>query len=266
MILNDLVDYRNCSKCYKCVEVCPLQIIKHKHNSYPYKIKSELCINCSHCTFYCSAWSLGDELNMSKIEKPTNGICDLEDLISIRSTRVFIKKDVSPKLINKIIEYCSFAPSGFNKDSIKWVVINDKDVINEIFVLVRKWIVSRIQEKSDLVEELHLNHILEVINEEKIPFALKAPNIVFTYSKIKDLTRRPANIIALTYFNIIANRYKLGTCWNGYIHLIAKFAPLKAFLAIPEDCECCGVVMFGYPKYKSAKLPTKRKPNIKYLV
>lgn len=61
-----------------------------------------------------------------------------ENIMTRRSTRKYLDKEVSQELLEKIIETGRYAPSGGNNQSNHFIVIQNKQIINHLVKLVEK--------------------------------------------------------------------------------------------------------------------------------
>lgn len=62
----------------------------------------------------------------------------LDFIKSRRSTRKFKDKAVPEKLLTQVIEAGRYAPSGGNSQSTHFIVVENKDVLNELAELVKQ--------------------------------------------------------------------------------------------------------------------------------
>ena len=69
--------------------------------------------------------------------------------------------------------------------------------------------------------------------------------------------------IALSYLDLAASSFGLGTCWAGYFHAAATmWPPMRNAVDLPERHTCFGAMMIGYPKYTYHRLPLRNEPRI----
>ena len=71
--------------------------------------------------------------------------------------------------------------------------------------------------------------------------------------------------IALTYLDLAAPGFGLGTCWAGYFMRAAgRWTPMREALALPEGHVTTGAMLLGRPRYRYARLPPRREPDISW--
>lgn len=99
------VDYSKCSRCYKCINICPIEniVLDQKTNKIKFNNK---CLMCMRCSFYCPK----DAINIGLLNSwKVNGKYDLERINNdnnIDSNYIFKQKKFFfkgyYKVINKI--------------------------------------------------------------------------------------------------------------------------------------------------------------------
>ncbi len=99
------VDYSKCSRCYKCINICPIEniVLDQKTNKIKFNNK---CLMCMRCSFYCPK----DAINIGLLNSwKVNGKYDLERINNdnnIDSNYIFKQKNFFfkgyYKVINKI--------------------------------------------------------------------------------------------------------------------------------------------------------------------
>lgn len=99
------VDYSKCSRCYKCINICPIEniVLDQKTNQIKFNNK---CLMCMRCSFYCPK----DAINIGLLNSwKVNGKYDLERINNdnnIDSNYIFKQKKFFfkgyYKVINKI--------------------------------------------------------------------------------------------------------------------------------------------------------------------
>jgi len=165
-----VVDDQNCNGCGRCIETCPIQLLmlnsdnKCRHND---RYDFFRCITCQNCMAVCSREAIqikgayrvhtgfwkNDDLfenpmvypdplgngEMIDVEKTAQNLTETEKVIyNRRSIRLYKKKQVPKELINRIIEAGRFAPSAGNNQPWKFIVIQNRELIDEINARCKK--------------------------------------------------------------------------------------------------------------------------------
>jgi nitroreductase len=67
----------------------------------------------------------------------------------------------------------------------------------------------------------------------------------------------------MTYFDIVAPSFGIGTCWTGFVKLAyAAYKPLRDFLEIPKLRTFSYAMIFGYPSYHAKSIPRRNRIDI----
>ncbi len=158
-----VVDGEKCTGCGRCVEACPMQILgligdlPGPNERYDFF----RCITCQNCRASCPQDAIvieGDyridrgfwknshlfeggktpprpfeDRDRTPFEEYENELTETERVIlKRRSVRLYKKKPVEREKLIRIIEAGRFAPSAGNNQPWKFIVITDKEVIDDI--------------------------------------------------------------------------------------------------------------------------------------
>ena len=149
----------------------------------------------------------------------------LDLILSRRSIRRYEKKDISEEVLQQILEAGRQAPSAANRQPIRFVIVNDHDIL------------------KNLCDNL--------INR----FVKYAPVAIVGCADIKSLlTGKWAVVdttIAMQNMVIAAWTLGIGSCWIG----ACNEKKLKELLKIPDKWKFVALVTLGYP----AEQPKPRK-------
>ncbi len=256
------IDTNKCTKCGLCSQECPVLIIDGK-TEYPEikEGKESQCIKCQHCLAVCptaavSIWGKSPEDSIpvtSQIPSPQ----EMERLIKTRrSVRKFKKEELDKELIYDLLKTAAYAPTGHNKNSVLFSVTESKSELNKLRDLVYDGI-KRANEAGTLPERMaFLGDLQRLWDSKQIDVLFRDAPHVLIASAPKNVAAPDADChIALSYFELLANTYGIGTLWNGFIKMVlAVIAPeLKTLMGIPEDHVLGYVLLFGKPAVKFAR-------------
>lgn len=250
------VDRELCIQCGECAKDCPYMILDMV-DGYPQvnDDRANQCIECQHCFAICPTAAL----SIFGL-KPSDSI-PLKDnlpdpakmetlMMGRRSVRRYKDEPVDPALLERIMETVRMAPTGVNRRTTLFTLVENQDAMAELrrrtYAGLRKAV-----EEGTLPQGLEFFEGISNLYEEKGVDVLYrgAPHFIVTSAPKDGPSGMADGLIALSYFEILANSHGLGTVWDG----LAKWALLNiaqdagAMLDIPADHEVCYMMAFGKP-------------------
>ncbi len=266
------IDTSKCSKDGICAAVCPVSIIKMDKGDqipYPSEEADEMCINCGHCVAVCpngafSHRSMGPDqcpdINRDLIPDPA-GVTQF--MRSRRSIRCYKDTPVPLKTLSDLIKLAGFAPSGHNSQAVEWLVIYKPGQVKTYAGMVVDWMQNMKEKHPKMAEPMRVDRFTTGWQSGRDYILRGAPHMVVAHAPAKDATGQGACTIALTYLELAAPTFGVGTCWAGYFQAAANFwQPIKDALGLPKGNKCHGAVLMGYPKYTYQRLPLRNDPKI----
>ncbi len=136
---NIRIDPDRCKHCNACVEECPATVFaSEKKGTVPGVVRAEHCIVCGHCGALCMPGAIEHSDFPPGTVSPINkeilpGPDALMELLRARrSARVFKKKPVSKKSLERIIEAARLAPTAHNDQGTQYIVVQDSAELKQI--------------------------------------------------------------------------------------------------------------------------------------
>ena len=266
------IDENKCKQDGICAAECPRQIITEAGDaSYPQVDKTDeaICMTCGHCVAVCPHGALSvtgvDIEDCPEIEK--NLIVSWNQakqfLRSRRSIRVFKDKAMDRETMQKLIEAARYAPTASNAQNLHWTVIEGRDRLERLSQETINWMERVIQAQPDspladyyrpVVARWATGYdgILRTAQTLVVPSAPKE-----SANGLVDLS------IALTYLELAALPFGVGTCWAGLLRAAMLATPeLVESMGLPEGHSWYYPMMIGYPKFKYHRLPERKAPVI----
>jgi nitroreductase/ferredoxin len=268
------VDDKKCTSCQICTKVCPVGILKlDEKTKIPTAIENaeEICINCGHCVSVCpyKAFSLemmkADQLD--ELEKNWKIPLDkLEPFLKgRRSIRQFKDEKVEKEKIEKLIDIARYAPTGLNKQPIRWTVVYEPAQTKSLAQSVVDWMQHLIDNKNPLAESLRMDLTVDMWAKNQDRICRGAPHIIIGHALKEDMIAAQAATIGFTYLELSAVSMGLGPCWAGYVNMAINASDdLRKFLGLSQRSACFGAMLIGYPKYEYKMIPLRNKPNVKW--
>jgi len=190
-------------------------------------------------------------------------------ILERRSVRIYKDKQVPENLLRRILEAGRYAPSQGNFQPWRFIVIRDRDIIDEMEKDIRR--MCKVLKTLFVWESSPLGAVSRYIAKASIwllpnmmhpmPFALTEyiaegrskvfhdPPTVILILKDKRGAGRPEVDIGICGQNIVlaAHSHGLGTCWVGYAMLLNRIPKWKKRLGIEYPYEVSEGISIGYP-------------------
>ena len=252
--VNFRVDEERCIQCGECAADCPAGVISM--DGFPKFNEEGGCFRCQHCLAVCPTAAvsiLGKDPHRSQPLAdafPSPG--QMAALIKgRRSVRRYSDEDVSPALIDEILDTACYAPTGVNDQGVLFTVVKERSVMNALRQEVIDRL-ARLKESGGLPAGFvgqYLGGAVKAWSEERRDIIFRgAPHLLVTSSPKDAHCPAQDTLIALTTFQMMAHAHGLGTVWDGLFMLTLSLCPdLTARLGIPESHLVGYAMAFGKP-------------------
>jgi len=262
------VDKKTCRGDGKCVEICPVGILRmNEKERVPEFIPGgeELCINCGHCFAFCPPGSIrlagmgsADALRLDHSQLP--GAVQLELLLKgRRSIRTYKDDPVSRETIEKLLDMARYAPSGTNRQPVNWAVLSGRERVRETGGLVVAWMEGLLNSASPMAVSLRFDRLVEAWKNNEDRICRGAPCLAIAYGLKDDFLAAQSCLLAGTYLELAAFGMGLGACWAGYVNMAINESPAaKKFAGLSPRAAAGAVMMLGYPKYRYSRIPSRK--------
>lgn len=266
------VDKKSCFGDGKCVEICPIAILKmNEKERVPEFIPGgeEVCINCGHCFAICPPGSIklstmdvkdASRLDYSRLPGPEQVKLLLKGR---RSIRRYKDEPITRETIIELLDIARYAPSGINRQPVDWAVLLGKEKVHDLSGLVIKWMEDLLAAKSEFAISYNFERLVEAWKKGLDLICRNAPCIMVAYG-VKDDPLVPTScIIAGTYLELAAFGLGLGACWAGYVNMAINMdVQVRKFVGLSAHATAGSVMMIGYPKYRYARIPLRNPAKI----
>lgn len=268
------IDESKCKKDGICAAECPMAIIGWEKGEYPKAVDhaETMCIQCGHCVAVCphGAMTHRDMTPEDCLEYDEEMVLSQAQtehfLRNRRSFRNFKKAAVEKATLEKIIKIASHAPSGHNAQPVQWQVLSGRATIKPYSQHVIDWMKIMIKEQPKMAAMMHLEMLVMAWEADKDVITRNAPNLILVNGAAKNPVAPDACKIAMTYFDIAAQSFGVGTCWCGYfLRAAMTYPPLKKALGLGEDTNIFGVMMAGHPKFQYKRMPSRKEAKITWM-
>ena len=266
-----IVNEKKCRRDGICVAVCPVGVLTRGTDAPPELIPGgeSLCISCGHCVAACPFGACSLDTMPAEACPPVRPEWRLSPeqaehfLRSRRSIRVFKDVVVANGRLERLIRTARYAPSGRNRQPVRWLVVSGRAPVRAIAGHVIGWMRSMCDAEPELGRRLTLDRLVADWDDGRDLICRDAPHLIVAHAPKDDLTAPSACTLALAYLELAAPAHGLGACWAGYLHMGAlHWQPLQEALAIPAGDVFHGALLLGEPRYRYHRLPTRREPAI----
>ena len=183
------------------------------------------------------------------------------NIITRRSTRKYLDKEVSQELLEKIIETGRYAPSGGNSQSNHFLVIQNKQIIDHLVKMV-----ERAFSQMEITENMYrsLQNSINLSKKGGYVFCYNAPVLIIVANK-KDYGNNQADCaLALENMMLEANELDLGSCYINQLKWLNENQKILSYLqslGMNEDERVYGSLIVGYPDTNDGKPLRKALPR-----
>lgn len=171
-----------------------------------------------------------------------------------RSVRRYAEKAVPKEITEKLLAAGVAAPSGMNAQPWRFVVIENKDVINKLSKKTKELLLGMQWPES----------LRGMFKSEKDTIFYGAPLLILICTPKKE-GWRDVNLLdsALAAENMFLTAYQegLGSCFIGFGNFLNQDPKLLAEVGVPEDHELIAPLIFGY----SAESPAAKPRSVQVL-
>lgn len=157
-----------------------------------------------------------------------------------RSVRAFTKSEISPGLLQQLIDLATLAPSAHNQQPWEFWVVADPRRLASMSTQVKTWLVQQLNERvqGGLAREL-IAPTFSVLHN--------APALVLVVARSTSLQDDEDCCLAALSLLYAAYDCGLASCWVGLARAWFNLASTKAELKIPDGYTVVAPVVLGYP-------------------
>lgn len=275
------IDSSLCKRCGICLQICPMEVFEQAEKGDPVIVaKDDLCISCGQCMAICAQGAhIHSNIGRSRIVRiDPQTLPDYQNVMALiqsrRSIRRFKDTIVEKDKIIQVISAARFAPSAENFQSTKYLVLQDKLIIQRVVELAINFLEKKNNESRNSLDEhkpddhqnksiRNIDVILEAYKRKHDRLTFDAPTLIFFFSRIGlSFSEVNANL-AIQNAMLAAHSLGLGSFYTGYIVSCCQLDEnIAKLLSIPVGYEVYGAIALGYPKNKFVNYIERNNPEI----
>ena len=255
-MLNFRVDAKKCTWCDICIKDCPSGII-HRKGIVPEATESR-CLECQHCLAVCpvgaiSVFGLDPENSIPLSDGAIPSYKQMKTFVrGRRSVRRFRNEDVPPALIDELLADLAHAPTGCNDRDLAFSVVDNRKSMEALLEKIMKAIEAG-QKSGEPQPKFIADALTAYQDKGRDEFFRGAPHLLIVSPGEKATCGQEDAVLALAYFELLAQSAGLGTTWCGVIKFVADMVPgVREMLGIAKDTYFYAM-MFGRPAVRYAR-------------
>lgn len=258
-MLNFILNREKCVRCGACIADCPRHII-HEIDGLPGIPAEEegSCIRCQHCLAICptgaiSIFGLRPEESLPLENTPAVPTEELRQFIRGRRTiRKYRAENVEQELIDGLLADTAHAPTGGNTCDLTFNLVNDRNRLRDLLELLIEGLEDAAAGGTALTP--YMESAVRAYRETGEDEIFRgAPHLLLVSGGKAAYCGEADVVIALSYFELLAQSRGLGTTWCGFLKFIFDFVPelKKPFGLAPEAPYYA--MAFGLPAVRYAR-------------
>ena len=250
------VDAEKCVQCDACIKDCPSGII-HRKGTVP-EAPDGGCLECQHCLAICpsgaiSVFGLKPENSLPLFDGAIPSYRQMKTLVrGRRSVRQFLDEDVPSTLIDELLADLAHAPTGCNDRDLTFTLVPNRKAIR----ILRERVITAIEAKQEsgvVFDGFIAAAVAAYRNDGRDLLFRGAPHLLIVSPGTKATCGHEDAVLALAYFELLAQSANLGTTWCGVIKFIADLVPgTRELFGLAPDAYFYAI-MFGKPAVSYAR-------------
>lgn len=184
----------------------------------------------------------------------------LEAILTRRSVRKFLDRQIPDDVLNTIIRAGTFAPTALALQPWAFVVVQDQDFLQRVSQYCIPILLAHMKDAHDGLSDLFRSFL----ESENYSIYYSAPTVIMVIGKEKNRFRYIDCSLCAENMMLAAHALGIGSCWVGSTDVAYDNRELMAGFQIPEGYSPIGTIAFGYPA-EQPRVDEKHPPAITWV-
>lgn len=260
--LNLSINRQRCFRCGVCAQECAFNVLGSDAEGVPTIAEggAQRCVRCLHCVMVCPRGAFSIYGVEPATCEDSGGKPSFEQVLQLvknrRSIRHYRTYEVERKTIDELMDAMKYVPTGRNDHRLNFSVLSGKSMKEFVkgFYAALQEVVETAQVSEEQIKRIQ--PLLDAYAKNLDPVFRKAPHMIFV-SEPEDAPCADVDpLIALSYFELLANAKGVGTCWCGMaVNLLRDAIPALYPFIVPPGYKPGYAMLFGYPQSEFFRLP-----------
>jgi nitroreductase len=176
----------------------------------------------------------------------------LDNIYQRRSVRNFSEKEISDEIIKEIIRAGTYAPTAVNKQPWRFVVIKNKQLIEEYDDRAKKAFLAAYKD----TENPDLAKFVQFLSKPSTRIFYGAPVLILVFAS-PDIINEHDCALAAENMMLAAQSLGIGSCWIGLAEGLGYDIEFLKEVGVPEGHKLIAPLIFGYPTKQNLKAPAR---------
>ena len=223
-----------------------------------FKVDESLCVSCGACVKDCLHQAIPEPRQLDTLFKGR------------RSVRHYKRENVSPGLLQELLDSAAYAPTGSNAQNLLVSVVDDIAAMDAL----REAVYLRLDELAETGAMPDCQRRAFFLSAGKLWKAggwdgifRSAPHCVIVANAKNATCVEQDPLIYLSYFELMAQARGIGTLWCGLLYwclrdVLPDFLPR---LGIPDTHQLGYAMLFGYPSINYRRTVETRSALVRHI-
>ncbi len=257
------IDKALCVHCAECVKDCVCHIIVLGPDGVPSipNAPEEGCLECQHCLAVCPTGALSifdldpkESIPLKKERLPSGEQMHVL-LRGRRSVRRFLDEPISAEELAPLLATVAHAPTGCNARALIFSVVEGRAAVVRLIEKINL-LIDRAEKERELPGFVKM--LRDQYRKNNVDDLFRGAPYILIAAPGENAVCGPEDaVIALSYFELLAQTNNIGTTWCGYLPMLLRHLPeARPLFGLAPD-QYFYAMVFGRPAVRYARTTQK---------